>query len=210
VRVREEPAMRPQGGGGGGAGESGAVNSSGGAGGTGAGGHHATGADGSPLGANHPPYQHPGHVPPGSGPMDPNYHQWYAAVHDVEAELLSCFHVLLARSADASVGHRAAEQQSMHVYGTGAHDRKYPGGMPPGMPPGSGPYPGYTLISFAFPTRLLLFAVFAPFLRLQINGISLAHFVFILIFAGCTGTCILVELRVTLLSWATTCMQPTR
>ena len=80
--------MRPQGGGGGGGG-GGADESSGGSPSGGAGGHHAAGADGSPLGASHPPYQHASHVPPGSGPMDPNYHQWYAAVPAVQTELLS-------------------------------------------------------------------------------------------------------------------------
>lgn len=76
--------------------------------------------------------------------------------------------VLLVRSADVDVRYRAAEQQSMHVYGAGAHDRKYPGGMPPGMPPGSGPYSGYPIKLFARPMRLLLFVLYAPCLRVSI------------------------------------------
>ena len=81
------------------------------------------------------------------GPMDPNYHQWYASAATQDDYSMIC----IPSAARARVltyfvwlG-RMAEHQSMShflTYGGAPPDRKYPGGMPQGMPHGAGPYPG--------------------------------------------------------------------
>ena len=122
---------------GGGKGDSGGGSPDRAGGGAGAGG--ATDAGSAGL-----PYAQAGHmIQP--GPMDPNYHQWYASAAAHNDDSVMCIPSAACACADLVCLDRMAEHQSMShflTYGGGPPDRKYPGGMPQGIPPGAGPYPG--------------------------------------------------------------------